>query len=170
LFDTGLHTGLKEACTVMEGLIKAVSNETLQTLLEKVVREAGFLSHIIHSPEKSRLMQSLCGFYDHVKEESRRHPILQLPEFMNRIELMRKEGLILPLVQVSGNEKGVNLMTAHGSKGPRVRLCFFHRQFIQLLGRKNASRSAVFRFPTPCLPPVQKATTPKNCDACFMWR
>ena len=125
LFDTGLHTGVKETCTVMEGLIKAVSNETLQTLLEKVVREAGFLSHIIHSPEKSRLMQSLCGFYDHVKEESRRHPILQLPEFMNRIELMRKEGLILPLVQVSGNEKGVNLMTAHGSKGLEFDYVFF---------------------------------------------
>ena len=30
---------------------------------------------------------------------------------------MRKEGIILPLVQVAGNEKGVNLMTAHGSKG-----------------------------------------------------
>jgi DNA helicase-2/ATP-dependent DNA helicase PcrA len=125
LFDTGLHKGLKEACTAMEGLIKAVSNETLQTLLEKVVREAGFLPHIINSPDKNKLMQSLCGFYDHVKEETRRHPVLTLPEFMNRIELMRKEGLILPLVQVSGNEKGVNLMTAHGSKGLEFDYVFF---------------------------------------------
>ncbi len=30
---------------------------------------------------------------------------------------MEKEGLPLPLVQVSGNDKGVNLLTAHGSKG-----------------------------------------------------
>jgi DNA helicase-2/ATP-dependent DNA helicase PcrA len=117
LFDTGLHSGLKEASTILEGLIQAVSNETLQTLLEKIVREAGFLSHIIHSTEKNVLMQFLSGFYDHVKEETRRHPLLNLQEFMNRIELMRKEGLVLPLVQVSGNEKGVNLMTAHGSKG-----------------------------------------------------
>ena len=101
----------------MEALIGAVPNETVQTLLEKVVREGGFLSHIMHSPDKNKLMQFLTGFYDHVKEETRRNPLLTLPEFMNRIELMRKEGLILPLVQVSGNEKGVNLMTAHGSKG-----------------------------------------------------
>lgn len=125
LFDTGLQSGLKEASAVMEGLIKAVSNETVQTLLEKVVREAGFLSYIVHNDEKSRLLQYLTGFYDHVKEETRRHPLLPLQEFMNRIELMRKEGLILPLVQVSGNEKGVNLMTAHGSKGLEYEYVFF---------------------------------------------
>ncbi len=125
LFDTGMHKGLKEASLVMEDLMSAVSNETLQTLLEKVVREAGFLGHIINSPDKSKLMQALTGFYDHVKEETRRHPLVQLPEFMNRIELMRKEGLVLPLVQVSGNEKGVNLMTAHGSKGLEFDYVFF---------------------------------------------
>lgn len=125
LFDTGMHKGLKEASLMMEGLISAVSNETLQTLLEKIVREAGFLGHIVNSPDKNKLMQALSGFYDHVKEETRRHPLVQLAEFMNRIELMRKEGLILPLVQVSGNEKGVNLMTAHGSKGLEFDYVFF---------------------------------------------
>ncbi|HET7897293.1 MAG TPA: 3'-5' exonuclease, partial [Flavisolibacter sp.] len=117
LFDVGLHYGLKEASQILEGLIKAVSNETVQLLLEKVVREAGFLSHLMNSPEKTRLLQFLSGFYDHVKEETRRHPLLSLEAFMNRIALMQKEGLVLPLVQVSGNERGVNLMTAHGSKG-----------------------------------------------------
>lgn len=125
LFDTGMHKGLKEASLTMESLIGAVSNETLQTLLEKIVREAGFLGHIVNSPDKNKLMQALSGFYDHVKEETRRHPLVQLSEFMNRIELMRKEGLILPLVQVSGNEKGVNLMTAHGSKGLEFDYVFF---------------------------------------------
>ncbi|MDQ3279366.1 MAG: ATP-dependent helicase, partial [Bacteroidota bacterium] len=125
LFDTGMHKGLKEASLMMEGLIGAVSNETLQTLLEKIVREGGFLAYIVNNPDKNKLMQALSGFYDHVKEETRRHPLVQLSEFMNRIELMRKEGLILPLVQVSGNEKGVNLMTAHGSKGLEFDYVFF---------------------------------------------
>ncbi|HEX2606925.1 MAG TPA: ATP-dependent DNA helicase [Flavisolibacter sp.] len=125
LFDAGLHKGLKEACTVMEALVTAVSNHTLQTLLEKIVRELGFLGYLINQPEKHWLMQLLSGFYDHVKEESRRHPNLTLQEFMNRIALMRKEGLILPLVQVSGNEKGVNLLTCHGSKGLEFEYVFF---------------------------------------------
>ena len=117
LFNSGLHKSLREACTMMESLIRAVSNHTVQTLLEKVVREAGFLAYIMHHDEKTWLMQLLSGFYDHVKDETRRHPTLTLHEFVNRIQLMRRESLALPLVQVSGNEKGVNLLTCHGSKG-----------------------------------------------------
>jgi DNA helicase-2/ATP-dependent DNA helicase PcrA len=125
LFDMGLHKGLKETCAMMEGLIKAVSNHTVQGLLEKVIREAGFLGYIMNHPEKSWLLQLLTGFYDHVKDESRRHPLLNLNDFLSRIDLMRKEGLVLPLVQVSGHEKGVNLMTCHGSKGLEFDYVFF---------------------------------------------
>lgn len=117
LFDTGLCKELCEGVRILEGLIKAVSNETLQGLLEKVVREGGFLSHIVNSTEKGWLLQLINGFYTHVKEETRRSPFMTLADFLNRIDLMRKEGLVLPLVQVAGNEKGVNLMTCHGSKG-----------------------------------------------------
>jgi DNA helicase-2/ATP-dependent DNA helicase PcrA len=125
LFDTGLHKGLKEACTTIEGLVKAVSNETVLTLIEKVVREAGFLTYIMAQPEKHKLMQLLTGFYENVRDESSRKPTLTIEELMNRIDLMRKEGLVLPLVQVSGNEKGVNLMTCHGSKGLEFEHVFF---------------------------------------------
>jgi DNA helicase-2/ATP-dependent DNA helicase PcrA len=125
LFNAGLHESLKSACSMMESLIRAVSNNTVQGVLEKVVQEAGFLSYIMQHPEKTWMMQLLSGFYDHVKEETRRHPTLTLREFINRIELMRKEALALPLVQVSGNEKGVNLMTCHGSKGLEFDYVFF---------------------------------------------
>jgi DNA helicase-2/ATP-dependent DNA helicase PcrA len=116
---------LKEAIGILEGLVGAVSNCTLQGLVEKVVREGQFLTHMMHHPEKVWLLQLLTGFFDHVKEETRRHPLLDLEGFMNRMDLMRREGLVLPLVQVAGNDKGVNLMTAHGSKGLEFEYVFF---------------------------------------------
>lgn len=125
LFDTGLHRQMCEAVTTLEKLVGAVANHTLQGLIEKVIREGGFLSHMMHHPEKHWLLQLITGFYNYVKEETRRQPLLELGPFMDRIALMRKEGLVLPLVQVGGNERGVNLMTVHGSKGLEFDYVFF---------------------------------------------
>ncbi|WP_164040634.1 3'-5' exonuclease, partial [Serratia marcescens] len=58
-------------------------------------------------------------------EETRRNPFLTLENLVNSIALMEKEGISLPLVQVSGTDKGVNLMTAHGSKGLEFEYVFF---------------------------------------------
>ncbi|HUQ97107.1 MAG TPA: ATP-dependent helicase, partial [Chitinophagaceae bacterium] len=125
LFDTGLHKAMCEAVTTIEKLVGAVSNHTLQSLLEKVIREGGFLSHIMNHTEKNWLLQLVTGFYNHVKDETQRHPTIGLLQFMDRIALMQKEGLVLPLVQVAGNERGVNLMTVHGSKGLEFDTVFF---------------------------------------------
>ncbi len=125
LFDAGICKELCETVQVMEGLIKAVSNQTLQGLLEKVIREAGFLTHIMNHSEKHWLLQVVDGFYNHVRAETARHPFLELSEFLNGLELMRREKLLLPLVQIAGNERGVNFMTCHGSKGLEFDHVFF---------------------------------------------
>ncbi len=145
LFD-GLHKGLREAIAMIENLISAVPNHTVQTLLEKVVREGGFLSHLMQHEERGKQMQFLTGFYDHLKEETRRNPVLTLDAFMNRLDLMRKEGLVLPFTEVSGNEKGVNLMTAHGSKGLEFEHVFFVNNSSSCWEKKRKPFSG-FSFP-----------------------
>jgi len=117
LFSTGIHEGLKKATIVIEKLIAAVPNNTLQSLFENIIRKAGVLTHIMQSSDKHWQLQILTGLFDFVKDETHRNPFLNLQQLVNLIELMQKEGITLPLVQVSGSEKGINLMTAHGSKG-----------------------------------------------------
>ena len=51
--------------------------------------------------------------------------LLNLKQIVNTIELMEKEEITLPLVQISGSDKGVNLLTAHGSKGLEFEYVFF---------------------------------------------
>jgi DNA helicase-2/ATP-dependent DNA helicase PcrA len=117
LFSTGIHEGLKKVSALVEKLISDVPNVTLQHLLENIIREGGILTYVMQSDDKHWQLQILTGLFDFVKEETHRNPYLNLQQLVNLIELMEKEGISLPLVQVSGTDKGINLMTAHGSKG-----------------------------------------------------
>ncbi len=125
LFSQGIHPQLKNASNIIEQLIADTPNVTLQVLFENIIQLAGVLNFIMQSKEKLWLLQVLTGLFDFVKEETKRNPTLRLQELVNIIELMQKEGLALPLVQVSGSDKGVNLLTAHGSKGLEFEYVFF---------------------------------------------
>ncbi|HRP33498.1 MAG TPA: ATP-dependent DNA helicase [Agriterribacter sp.] len=125
LFSSGPHEGLLRASAIIESLIAAVPNVTLQQLFERIVREAGVLSGIMQSADKHWLLQILTGLFDFVKEETHRNPYLNLQQLVNLIELMEDEGIALPLIQISGSDKGVNLLTAHGSKGLEFEYVFF---------------------------------------------
>jgi DNA helicase-2/ATP-dependent DNA helicase PcrA len=125
LFSPTLHAGLGRASAILERLIGEVPNVTLQHLLEQIIREAGVLNRIMADPDKIWLLQVLTAFFDFIKDETGRNPALGLRQLMPMIDLMEKEKLPLPLVQVSGSEKGVNLLTAHGSKGLEFDYVFF---------------------------------------------
>lgn len=117
LFSLSIHPQLKKAGAIMEKLIADVPNLPLQQLFESSIREAGVLSLIIASSNKMALMQELTALFDFVKAETRRNPVLNLREFVAITDLMVRERIPIPMVQVSGSEKGVNLLTAHDAKG-----------------------------------------------------
>ncbi|MEJ0104700.1 MAG: ATP-dependent DNA helicase [Bacteroidota bacterium] len=117
LFSPTIHEGLKKASAVLEKLISDEPNVTLQQLFENIIREAGILSHIMQSNDKHWQLQILTGLFDFIKDETHRNPTRNLKDLVNLIDLMEKEEIKLPLVEVSGSDKGINLLTAHGSKG-----------------------------------------------------
>ena len=125
LFDVGIPDGLKKASKALEKLIGDVPNTTLQTLFENVIRDTGILAAIVRSPDRVWQMQVLTALFDFVKEETRRNPDLDLERLIQMIDLMKTNGITLPLVQVSGSDKAVNLLTAHGSKGLEFEYVFF---------------------------------------------
>jgi DNA helicase-2/ATP-dependent DNA helicase PcrA len=125
LFSTTLHPGLSKAATITEQLLTDASGNTLQHLIESIIRKTGLLQHIMQAPDKHWQLQILTAFFDFVKEETRRNPLLSLQQLVGIIDLMEKEDIALPLVQVSGSDKGVNLLTAHGSKGLEFEYVFF---------------------------------------------
>lgn len=125
LFDKTLPESLKSCSIIMEQLIADVSNMTVQQLLDKIIRDAGVLQYIMNNEQKVDLMQYLTAFYDFVKEENRRNPLIELKGLVQLIQLMNTEHLPLPMMRIIGSEKGVNLLTAHGSKGLEFEYVFF---------------------------------------------
>lgn len=117
LFSKATPAGMKEAGAALERLISAVPNQTLVNLFETCIREAGILNWIMQSPEKHFHLRVITALFDFVKEEARRNPSLTLDKLVDLFLLMEKEELPLPMVQVNGSDKGVNLLTVHGSKG-----------------------------------------------------
>ena len=117
LFPGSIDPSLKRASDIIEKLIADVPNHTLQTLLEIIIMETGVVNTVLQKEDKHWQLQVLTAFFDFIKEETHRNPTMQLAELVELINLMESEKLVLPIVQTSGTEKGVNLMTAHGSKG-----------------------------------------------------
>ncbi len=117
LFDPGICAALKDFSHHIEKLLADVVNLTLQQLVSEVVRTAGVLSYIMQSEDKIALLQLLTALFDFIKDETSRNPSLHLKGLIDIIDLMQKEKLPLPMIQTTGNDKGVNLLTAHGSKG-----------------------------------------------------
>jgi DNA helicase-2/ATP-dependent DNA helicase PcrA len=125
LFSLAIDPALKQASAVIENLIAAVPNNTLQQVFELMIQQAGVLKYVMQHTEKHWLLRILTGLFDFIKEETRRNPMLTLAELVAILELMEEEELPLPLVQINGNDSGVNLLTAHGSKGLEFEYVFF---------------------------------------------
>ncbi|WP_341841969.1 ATP-dependent DNA helicase [Chitinophaga caseinilytica] len=117
LFSLAPHDEALRLGRLLEKWIGDAHNITLQQLFSSIISDGGILQYILASPEKIWLMKVLQALFDFVKDETRRRPEMNVVKLMETIDLMESNGLSIPLIQVSGNEKGVNLLTAHGSKG-----------------------------------------------------
>jgi len=170
LFDAGIPASLKQASAALEKLIADTPNVTLQTLVENLIRTTGVLNVIMQSADKLWLLQVLTALFDFIKEETRRNPDLTLKQLIRNIELMKANGVIIPLVQIGGSEKGVNLLTAHGSKGLEFEYVFrgwnsnmfFFPAPTRRSGRKSASPQPIFNSPIRYSPAARLRATKKN--------
>jgi len=124
LFSGEEASQLKKISDVLEELIKAANNLTLQVLFEVVIREAGILNTIIHSSDKPWLMEIITCLFKFIKSETHKNPDISLQRLLDMIKTMENNDIRLNLEKVSASADGVNLITAHGSKGTEYEYVF----------------------------------------------
>ena len=146
LFSPGPHPRLVVAAKALESLISAVSNKTLQSLLESIFLETGLLQFAMQHPDKRKILEHLTGFFDFIKEENQRQPDLSLDKLVLHLDLMEDNDIDLPLADVNGSVDSVNLLTVHGSKGLEFTYTFFAGCNSHYWENKG-SRNKGFTFP-----------------------
>lgn len=151
LFTQNISEELAFAARVIEKLIHAVPNTTLPGLLDMIVRETGMLKFIMNHKEKIWLLQILTAFYDFVKAETSKRPLLSPKDLIGVITLMKSNRIPIPLVQITGSKKGVNLLTAHGSKGLEFEYVFIGG-VVKENWEKKTVRNYGFKFPDTIVP------------------
>ncbi len=115
--DDGNLRVIKKLGDDLEYWISEAKNLTVQQLLEKIVTRGGVLKYILQSPDKMWLMQEMTTFFNFVKSESAKNPRLTIRRLVEIIGMMRADKIELPVSKISFSESGVNLLTAHSSKG-----------------------------------------------------
>src|SRR3546814_6971082 len=108
LFQPVAHKEIARLSNDLEYWIKAAENLTLQNLFEKIVQRGGILGYILRSPDRNLLLQLLSAMFNFLKEESRRHPEMELAGFIHKIDLLEDHDIKLEGSQVIFNEQGVN--------------------------------------------------------------
>lgn len=102
---------------LIEGLQKEVFNKSTQHWFEYMINECGILQYSMQQTDKSWILNKLTCLFNYIKESTHRRPELTLKDLISQIDLLKENDLSLPLIQTTGIETGVNLLTAHGSKG-----------------------------------------------------
>jgi DNA helicase II / ATP-dependent DNA helicase PcrA len=144
LFTPPVNPDIQKVSGCLEKWLSDLHSVTLQQLFERVIREGGILSYIVGSPEKIWLMQVLTALFDFIKEENQRNQDLSLQTLVDVFDLMESNGLPISITQLEGNDQGVNLLTAHGSKGLEFRWVFLagcNKEFWE--GKRKPARGYV---------------------------
>ncbi len=124
LFDQPIHPNIHELNLLLEKWISDSYNLSVLQLINNILHEGRFVLHALNTEDKLWNLDILRAFMDFAKEEMHRKPNHTIQTFLQVIEVMENQRISIPLHRSYGNENGVNLLTAHGSKGLEFRYVF----------------------------------------------
>ena len=167
LFDQGGIASVAKAMKVMEDLISQIPNVTLLNLLEQILQKTGIIQEVLTGQDKNYELTLVSHFFDFIKEETHRHPNLHLSSLVAMLKLMRREDIRLPLPITTGNDAGVNLLTAHGSKGLEFNYVFLAGTNAHYWEKKRSTANAGYNLPDTVLSSLEHANDKEELRRLF---
>ncbi len=97
--------------------ISIANSETVGTLISRIYSEGGFVSFASNKKDNGWSMEVLHTFLSFVNAQAERFPFLTLKDVLTKIQTMQSQGVPIQLEKRLGNSDGVQMVTAHSSKG-----------------------------------------------------
>ncbi|MFT5765605.1 MAG: DNA helicase-2/ATP-dependent DNA helicase PcrA, partial [Saprospiraceae bacterium] len=98
-------------------LIRGSVNLSILQLIERVINQSGLLRQVIRQADKSWQLQALNTFFEFIKKEGDKNPRLTLAQLLETFKSMDANRLPIGIQKAIVANQGVNLVTAHSSKG-----------------------------------------------------
>ncbi len=136
-----------EFSKLLNQLIGDYDNFTLLQLLERIINRSGLLSFILRQADKAWQIQVINTFFEFVKKETDKKPRFTLKNLLEVFSNMDANRLPIGILKTITAKEGVNLITAHSSKGLEFQYVFMIDCVKDNWEPKGSGNS--YRFPFP---------------------
>ncbi len=106
-----------QCADLLNDLIGDFPNYSLPAFIERLTNRSGLLTHIMKQDDKLWYLQVLTTISNFIKSETIKNPRLSLKRLLELLSSMDKNRLPIGLQKSVRATDGVNLITAHSSKG-----------------------------------------------------
>lgn len=96
---------------------KLSKNVSFLEFFETVVRESGFLAHLLKQPDSAIGLNRLEVLFSEIKNLVQNNKNFALGDLINYFDTLEKHGVAIKEKNLAGQSGAVRLMTAHGAKG-----------------------------------------------------
>lgn len=121
-------------------------NNTFSHALELIIDESGFLDYLLSITDNINHLNRLQTLFKYVQGINLKQKDLNLAKFLNHLSLLEENNLSIQEESIAAEFEGINLMTAHKSKGMEFEIVFIMRLIDKHWGNKQIRQ--LIKLPT----------------------
>ena len=110
--------------TLLNNLVKDYRNFTLPKLIERIINRSGLLNFLLQQSDRKWKLQVLSTFFNFIRKETDKNPRLKLQKLLDVFDKIDANRLSIGIQKVIHAKNGINLVTAHSSKGLEFQYVF----------------------------------------------
>ncbi len=117
------------------------NDDSLENLFTYLVNESGLLKMLFEKADSLTKLEKLTGLYQELKNLVEKRSNVTLSQFLNHLDLLTEHQILIKKPVKNNQQKAVNLMTAHRSKGLEFEYVYITQAFDKHWGNKRSHNS-----------------------------